>query len=426
MNKVPQQKPEEISEVACPFCGLLCDDLVIRTENNRLSVSKNGCAKSKKLFKAPIIDSAPTLKGSKTSLESAIAKACEILSESDTPLFTGLGTDAGGMRQIMSLADHCGAVLDHMHGNALIRNTLVLQDLGWIMTTMAEIKNRADLIIFVGTDTSAYSRFFERVIWNEKSMFGLKQDDKEIVFIGEKLNSKLGISPNGKKPTVINCKNQDINEIISTIHALSSGAELDVEKIANIKASVLVNLAEKMKQAKYGVFVWAPAELTMPHAELTIQSMTELAKYLTRKTRFAGFTLGGNDGATTVNSLCTWQSGYPLRINFNKGYPEYDPNRYSTSNVLKKKEVDSMLWVSSFSIQHRPPKASIPSIILATPGTDIGFKADVFIPVSTPGLDHTGQLNRTDSVVTLPLKKLRQSPYPSVASVVSSIMQGMN
>ena len=361
MSKASQHTPVKVDEVACPFCGLVCDDLSVQSENNQLFITKNGCATSKVEFENPIADANPMLAGKTVSLDDAIARASEILSDSNTPLFTGLGTDAGGMREIMNLADECGAVLDHMHGNALIRNTLVLQDLGWIMTTMAEIKNRADLIIFVGTDTTAYPRFFERLVWNDKSMFGLKHDDREIVYIGEELNTKPGISPTGKKPTVLKCKNQDINEIISTIHALSSGANLDVENIAGIKANVLEKMAVKMKQAKYGVFVWAPAELTMPHAELTIQSLTELAKYLTRETRFAGFTLGGNDGATTANSLCTWQSGYPLRVNFNKGYPEYDPNRYTTSNVLKNKEVDSMLWVSSFSKQHKPPKASIPS-----------------------------------------------------------------
>ena len=200
---------------------------------------------------------------------------------------------------------------------------------------------------------------------------------------------------------------------------------MDVEQVSGIKIKVLEDLAARIKSAKYGVFVWAPGELTMPHAELTVQAMTEMAKYLTRETRFAGFTLGGNDGATTANSICAWQSGYPLRVNFNKGYPDYDPNRYSTNNVLKNREVDALLWVSSFNDEHSPPKASIPTIVIATPETKLSFKPDVFIPISTPGVDHAGQLFRTDSVVALPLKQLRQSPHPSVASVIKQIIERM-
>lgn len=180
-----------------------------------------------------------------------------------------------------------------------------------------------------------------------------------------------------------------------------------------------------MKSATYGVIVWSPAELNIPHADLTIQNFTETVKYLTRFTRFAGFSLAGNDGATTANAVCAWQSGYPLRVNFNKGYPDYDAHRYSTRNVLKNKEVDALLWISSFSSNVNPPRASIPTIVLATPDTKLNFKPDVFIPVSTPGVDHTGQLFRTDSVVALPLKQVRQSPYASVNSILKQVIERM-
>ncbi len=420
-----QDLPSEQSEIPCPFCGLVCDDLVIKNNNNTLKIVKNGCPKAKVGFEKPLKAADCKIKGKPAALEQAIAAASKILKQSSTPLLCGLGTDAGGMRQLMHLADISGAVLDHMHGNALIRNTLVLQDLGWIMTTMAEIRNRADMVIFVGTDASQYARFFDRVIWNEQSMFKLKQEDRQIVYIGDNLNTRAGVSPGGKKPTVLKCKNEEINEVISTIHAIASGASMDVDHVAGIKITVLQELTARIRAANYGVFVWAPAELTMPHSELTIQKMTELAKYLTRKTRFAGFTLGGNDGSTTANSICAWQSGYPLRVNFNKGYPDYDPNRYTTSKVLKNKEVDSMLWVSSFNDQHKPPRPSIPTIVLADPDTRLNFKPDVLIPVSTPGVDHSGQLFRTDSVVALPLKQLRHSPHPSVANVVKQIIERM-
>ncbi|MCG8379565.1 MAG: formylmethanofuran dehydrogenase subunit B [Proteobacteria bacterium] len=423
MDKTSSSKVRTIRNVTCPFCGILCDDLVIQNQNGKVKVIENRCPKSTTAFEKELPENTPKIKGKKVSLEEAIDAICAILKKSHTPLFAGLGTDAGGMRQVMQLADKTGAVLDHMHGDALIRNTLVLQDLGWITTTMAEIKNRADLIIFAGTDASHYSRFFERVIWNKQSLFNLKNDKRQIVYIGENLNTRAGISPTGKRPTVLNCKTEQIGEIISSLHAIVTGASIDVKEIAGIKIKTLEKLAEQMKAAKYGVIVWSPAELDIPHAELTIQNFCEIVKYLTRVTRFAGFSLGGNDGATTANSVCAWQSGYPLRVNFNKGYPDYDAHHYSTRNVLKNKEVDALLWVSSFSSNTNAPRASIPTIVLATPDTKLNFRPDVFIPVSTPGVDHTGQLFRTDSVVALPLKQVRRSPYTSVHSILKQVIE---
>jgi formylmethanofuran dehydrogenase subunit B len=412
-------------DVTCPFCGILCDDLVIQNQNDTLKVIENGCPKAIASFQKELPETSARINEQNVSLDDAIDLTCKILKKSHTPLIAGLGTDVSGMRRVMELADKTGAILDHMHGNGLIRNTLVLQDLGWIMTTMAEIKNRADLVIFAGTDATNFPRFYERVIWNEESMFKLKSDNRQIVYIGNKLNAKPGINPDGKRPIILDCETEQIGEIVSTLHALVSGANLDVKEVAGIKINILQTLAENMKSAKYGVIVWAPGELDIPHAELTIQNFCEIVKYLTRFTRFAGFALGGNDGGMTANSVCAWQSGYPLRVNFNKGYPEYDAHRYSTKNVLKNKEADSLLWISSFNSTINSPRASIPTIVMGMPDTKLNFKPDVFIPVSTPGIDHTGQIIRTDNVISLPLKKVRTSPYASVSSVLKQVIERM-
>jgi len=412
-----------INNVACPFCGLLCDDLVIQNKKETLKILKNYCPKAISGFEKKVPESFPKIAGKKSTLEDAIDKVFLVLKKSNSPLIAGLGTDVNGMRAVMHLADKTGAVLDHMHGNALTRNTLVLQDLGWIMTTMSEIKNRADLIIFAGTDAAKYQRFYERVIWNKQSMFARQKNKLELVYIGEKLNTKLGISPTGKKPNILNCKTEEIGEIISSLHAIITGAKIDVANVAGIKTKKLEVLAEQMKSAKYGVIIWSPADLDIPHAELTIQSFCEVVKYLTRITRFAGFSLGGDDGSTTSNNVCAWQSGYPLRVNFNKGYPDYSPHHYSTYNVLKNKEVDVLMWISSFSAAIKPPRASIPSIVLANPDIKLNFNPDVFIPIATPGVDHSGQLFRTDSVVSLPLKKIRKSSYPNVDYVLNEVLK---
>ncbi len=40
----------EFDDVACPFCGLCCDDLRIRVESARLEVVKNGCSLSRTCY----------------------------------------------------------------------------------------------------------------------------------------------------------------------------------------------------------------------------------------------------------------------------------------------------------------------------------------------------------------------------------------
>ncbi len=411
-----------LMDVACPFCSLICDDLVIQNKEGKLTVKENGCAKVKAHFAQPLPDVKPALKGKSCSIDEALEATAKILKQSSQPLIAGLGTDIGGMRSVMHLADNIGATIDHMHSDGAIRNTLVLQDLGWIMTTMSEIKNRADFIIFAGTDASNYPRLFERIIWNKDSLFSSAKKRK-LVYIGDKLNTSKGKSPEGKLPTVLKCEQEEINEIISVLHAIIAGNKIQPPKIAGISLAILQKLAKQMEEAKYGVIVWAPGELNFPHAELTIQSICELVKYLTRTTRFAGFTLAGGDGVMSANNVSAWQSGFPLRVNFSKGFPRHDVGRNSTKSLLKNKEVDALVWISSFSSNTKPPKAKIPTVVLAIPETKLDFKPDVFIPVATPGVDHSGQLIRTDNVVSLPLKKLRDSKYLSVSDILNRIIK---
>ncbi len=414
-------------DVPCPFCSLLCDDLEVSSKNGRLKITKNGCHQAKNQIERNRTTLKPRIKGKDCSLNDALLQATHILRHANQPLFSGLATDINGMRSALALAEITGAVVDHMHSDGAFRNIKVLQDHGWMMTTLAEIKNRADLIILAGTDAiSNYPRFFERIIWNENSLSGNNNRKRHIVYIGDSLETSPGKQPSGKQALNIRCKQDQISEIITTLHALVAGNKIDKNTIAGISLANLESLARQMRAAKYGVIVWAPGELNFAHAELTILSICELIKYMNRTNRFAGFSLGGNDGGVSAQNVTAWQSGYPMRVSYSKGYPDYDPHRYSAANVLKRHEVDALLWISSFGGTVKPPKASIPSIILADTPMRMDFTPDVFIPVATPGIDHTGQLIRTDNVVSLSLKQLRKSPYPSVAGVLDRLLTSLS
>ena len=63
----------------------------------------------------------------------------------------------------------------------------------------------------------------------------------------------------------------------------------------------------------------------------------------------------------------------------------------------------------------------MPAIILSPfrAGTN---EADVYIPTGVPGIDHAGNLFRTDGVISLPLKKLRESDSYSAAAIIGQVL----
>lgn len=407
--------------VVNPFCSLLNDDLEVRHENGQLKVLSPISAETKKLFEQAPIKGQPRVKGETVDLNTAVEQAAKILKRAKQPLMAGLGTDLSGMRAAIKLAEQSGAVLDHMYGDKYVRNTFVLQSAGWFMTTMAEIRNRADLVIFAGTDTSNYPSFIERTIANEKSLFDLEPKNRQLVYIGEDLNTRAGSKATNTKPMHLKCEQKNIGVVLSAIHSEILGFDIGKEDICGVKAKLIKDLAAKMKAATYGVIVWEYGALNFPHAELTIDNIRKIIAEMNKAQRFAGFSLGGNNGGVTAHNVGTWQTGYPLRVNFKSGYPAFDPEKHATKYMLDNNEADAMLWISSFDENIQPPTTKIPTVILGKPNLKLNFKPDVFIPVGTPGLDHKGHLFRTDSVVALPLTQLRESANPAVSEILDAI-----
>ena len=417
-----------VENVTCPFCGLLCDDLTVeRKTDGNLTVKDKGCAKSVTFFGRPVQASTPRIAGKATDLNGAVAKAAEILGKANHPLIGGLATEVQGMRAVMSLADKTGAVLDHMNSNGFMRNIQVVQNSGWQITTLTEVKNRVDLLLVVATDiVSVFPRFFERHVWNKESMFGQDTSTREVVYLGGRnIDTSAGVASNGRKPDVLPCDLDHLPDVISALRALILGKKLHATEVAGVAVADLEKLAERLKAAKYSVVTWAAAPLNFPHAELTVQNITELVKILNKTTRSSGLPLGGIEGDMNANQVSTWISGYPMRTSYARTYPEHDPYHFSTDRLLASGEADALFWVSSFNPERVPPKADLPTVVFGHPDMRLEQEPDVFIPVGLPGADHNGIMFRTDNVVSLPLDQLRQSALPSLSAVLTAIEQAL-
>ncbi|HSB52883.1 MAG TPA: hypothetical protein VLD58_00940, partial [Gemmatimonadales bacterium] len=123
----------------------------------------------------------------------------------------------------------------------------------------------------------------------------------------------------------------------------------------------------------------------------------------------------------TVDNVLLWQTGFGGRTAFGKGHPEHDPHHYSAARMLERGEPDALLWISSFTAARAPGPAATPTVVLGRAGMTFQREPEVFIPVGTPGVDHPGHLFRTDRVVVLSLRQLRQSNVPSVAEAIAAI-----
>lgn len=404
--------------VTCPFCGLLCDDLRITADGGALRAEANGCPIAEPAFaqlgEFRDADLVPRVDGAPATLDAAVERAAALLRGARQPLVAGLATDAAGARAALELARRVGAVVDHMNADAKLRNVLANQAGGGVTTTLAEVKNRADLVILAGTDASSrFPRFFERLIDNRDALF-VDPAAREIVQIG-------GARVPGRQH--LPCEAARLGEVFAALRALVDGAALQAEAVGGIPVAALAELAGKMQRAAYGVVVWAAADLDVPHGDLTVAAIMGLVKALNRTTRFSGVPLGGSDADTTANQVHTWQSGAVFRSRHARGRVEYDPYHLSTARLLESGEADMLLWISGIGAHRSPPPATIPTVVLGRIGLELPAEPQVLIPVGTPGVDHGGHLFRMDKVVALPLQRLRDVGLPSVAHVLERIAE---
>lgn len=417
----------------CPFCPLLCDDLVVESRADAtLAVVDTECPRLEQALACygdPDAQCRSSIDGHDADLDAALTSAARILSSARRPLFGGLTTDVAGTRALYTLAAGCGAILDHLHGDAMSAATLSLQDRGSFFTTLSEVRSRADLLVFFGCRPSQrYPRFFAR------TLEGTPQP-RELVFVGCAPDPAASGLANTRIEAIL--PNADPFDTLALWSALSEGRAphaWQAQGNDSGAAEALAALQARIAAARYTVLVYEPAALPGPHAALLIEALNRIVKAANRTVRAGCLALGGDDGAVGVNQTLTWLSGLPLRTRVcapartaGTAPLDYDPYRYRTARLLAEGEVDALLWVASFAPPAWPQALdqNVPAIVLGHPALAEAAKsrggATVFIPVATPGIDSGGHLFRVDGSVVMPLSAARGAALASVASIASQL-----
>ncbi|BBL76905.1 formylmethanofuran dehydrogenase subunit B [Methylomagnum ishizawai] len=421
-----ENSPSQIFEnVPSPFCGIASDDLKIEVSGQRLKVLERGDAVTLAGFESPIADTVPRVDGEPATLEQAVARAAAILGAAHLPVFSGFGTDVNETRAALSLIERSGGVFDQMRAEGGLRNLLVLADSGWMATTLGELKNRVEVLVSFGTDIEAnFPRFFERFIWTEETLFGAETSKREIIYIGATPGGAAATAPDGRTPQVIPCDRAQLPQVAAVLSALAQGVEVKAETAGGVPVDTLRGVVARLREAGYGVVTWAAGQLDFPHAELAVQQLCKAVVALNRHTRCAALPLGGQDGDRTASQVAAWISGYPTRVSYARGYPEYDPYHNGAARLLAGGEADALVWVSSLGLAP-PPVAAVPTVVIGRSGMRFGREPEVFIPVGVPGIDFAGHMYRCDNVVAMPLYQLRQSDLPKAAEVLKAIERGL-
>ena len=221
-------------------------------------------------------------------------------------MYGGLATDVEGMRAVMALAERSSGIVDHAFSEAQYRNFKIVQSSGWVMSTISEVRNRADLFIIAGSDIhKLHPRFFERVVSPPDSMFHVEAPKRTVVFIGKGLDRSGAKGSRIGEVVTLACPDELAGDVVALLRARLRGFRVKPSKRDGVTLAEIDALAERCRNAKYGVVVWAPPALNFPFAELAVDQFTGLVKDLTPDHQICracrGWRRRGDDGGRRLH-----------------------------------------------------------------------------------------------------------------------------
>jgi len=407
-------------DVVCPFCGTLCDDLEIDVDlkENKVVEVRNGCQIGTKKYyssnpgahryEKPMIKENGTLKP--VSWEEAIDKAADILVKAKRPLLYGFSsTECEAQSRGVELAEILGSILDNTasvcHGPSL----LAIQNVGAPISTLGEFKNRADLVIFWGSNpVHAHPRHLGRYSEFVRGYFRKDgRNDRYLVVVDPRNTHTAQLAD-----LYIKVNPDEDYELVNAIRAALRGVDIDDEEVSGVSKEDIMNLVDMMKSCKFGVLFFGMGLTHSKAHHLNIDAAISLVRELNDHTKFLLTPMRGHYNVTGANTVFTWNTGYAYSIDFSKGYPRYNPGEFSSVDLLLKNEVDASLIVASDPASNFPAAAvknmyKHPIISVEPHETPTSAFADVVLPAAIAGIECEGTAYRMDHV-PLRLRKVKE------------------
>lgn len=421
-------------EVTCPVCGCGCDDITVQVEKGRISDVRGACLVGREKFmevsggqEHRIMKPFERVDGKvkELSWSKAIEKAAGILSSVDRPLIYGFSENScEAMKVGVDIAEEIGGFIDsqssHCHGPSILGEQMV----GIPSCTLGMVANYADLVIYWGANpVDSHPRHLSRFSVYPRGLYRPegRRDRKMIVLDTRKTctakiaNQFIQVAPNGDF------------DLISALRMIVNGGEIKQDEVAGVSVRYIKKLARQLTSCEYGV-VFVGLGLTHSRGKWNnIDNLFHLVRAVNKHTRLSVIPMRGHYNVAGFNEVLTWRTGYPFSVDFQRGYPRYNPGENNVIDMLARGEVDAMLSISSDPGAHFPRKcvehmAKIPLISIDVAHTPTTELASLVIPGVVSGMESEATYYRMDNV-PLTAKKFLDSPFKETKSDEDTLRQ---
>ncbi len=420
-----------IKDAVCSLCGSLCDDITVTVEDNKITKVENACilghSKFVGMFEHDRIETPMIRKDGElvpVSYEEAIEAAAKILVNSRRTLSYGwCSTSCEAISGAIKLAEETGSLIDSTANVCHGPSALAAQEKGSPSASLGVIKNRADVIVFWGCNpVHAHPRHMSRYSSFSKGLFAEKgRKARKMVVVDVRKTDTAKLADN-----YVEIEQGSDLLLVTALRSIVNGHE-DVipETIAGVPKAEIIELAEILKNGKF-VCIFFGMGVTQSRSKYKNgDAMSSLISDLNQHTKAVMIGMRGHYNVTGFGQVATWETGFPMAIDFAKGYPYYNPGETGANDLLVREEPDAAIIAAADAGAHFPQKAvrhlaRIPVIQIdpyANPTTEL---ADVVIPSAIVGIEAEGTAYRMDAI-SLRMKKLIDSKFKTDEEIVKDL-----
>ena len=394
----------------CLGCGCACDDIQLRVDGNRIVEARNACALGVQWFGDGTMPAGARVGTRDGSVEEAIEAAAGLLTAAARPLvFLAPDVSCEAQRAAIAVADMLHAFADSVTSLTALPSILAAQEIGRASATLGEIRNRADVVVFWGVDPSVrYPRFWSRYAPEPSGAYVGGRSNRAVIAVD--VGDTRGPEDADERFTITPDREVDL---LSELTSRAAASSSDLESAPRI--------LQMMLRGKYVALISdGEADDHASRDAGRTTGLVALAQALNGPTRCAHILLRGGGNRSGADAILTSQTGYPLAVDFSRGYPRYRPHEHAAAR-LARGAVDVALIVGSFA---RVPGlhalvARVPTVIVGPRATEAPIDVAVAVDTGLPGIHDFGTALRMDDV-PLPLERVIDGP-PAVIDVVAAL-----
>lgn len=404
--------------ITCLGCGLLCDDATVVVSSGSIGGMSPACALGSAWLGSGAVPGYIRSSGKDATFESVIAAATSLLTgaRGRVLVYLGPGLTIEALKPAVAIADRLQAATDTATSAAAASGILAGQRRGRAAATLGELKNRADVVLFWGADPArTHPRLIERLV-----------------------NAKGTHTPDGRASrTVVSVRIGADGAVDGADMSLQLPAAAELSALSLLRSIVaggavpeaaariagLPELAARLVVAKYVAIVADGEDGDPSRPSQRAEGLIALTQALNTPVRAALFTLRSGDNRNGVESLLTWQTGYPFAVEFRSGVPTYGDRR----GLEDLGSLDAALLVGDWRAiptASLAAMASLPRVVVGPGASDAPGAPLVAIDTGRAGIHEGGTAYRLDDI-PLPLAPALDGPR-TAAMVLGALEEAVS